>query len=130
MSQQTSSPPSLGEVGFSRYGDEPGKHGPWTTFDGRPMPRWDALTGEAGAHTRHRWDVAATAIIEEHAKRKAPELQVLMEEALGHLGFIETFDAPYLPEAEHRTRAKGTVSELRKVLVALEKEFALPTSSR
>lgn len=66
MEQET-----LGEVGFNAYGDKPGAHGPWKTFDGREMPRWGALAGEAGSLTRERWEEAARTIIAEHERRKA-----------------------------------------------------------
>jgi hypothetical protein len=56
---------SLGQIAFEAYGNEAGKHGPWKTFDGRDMPRWDALNGEAGELTRVRWEAAAQAAVRE-----------------------------------------------------------------
>lgn len=53
---------TLGQVGFDAYGEKPGAHGAWKTFDGRDMPRWEALAGETGALTRARWEAAAEAI--------------------------------------------------------------------
>jgi hypothetical protein len=61
---------SLAQVAFEAYGEEPGPKGPWTTFDGRPMPKWEELNGEGGALTQHRWDVAIQAAISEHERRK------------------------------------------------------------
>lgn len=61
---------SLAQVAFEAYGEEPGPKGPWTTFDGRQMPRWHELNGEGGTLTQHRWDVAIAAVIAEHERRK------------------------------------------------------------
>ena len=37
---------------------------PWQTFDGRPMPTWQALqTTEAGQVTCRRWEAAADAMV-------------------------------------------------------------------
>jgi hypothetical protein len=55
----------LGQVGFERYGNVAGIAGPWKTFDGRDMPKWDALQGDAGQLTQVRWEEAALAIIAE-----------------------------------------------------------------
>ena len=57
----------LGEVGFNGYGNSPGIAGPWKTFDGREMPRYGALAGEAGELTKQRWEAAAVAILN-HAR--------------------------------------------------------------
>jgi hypothetical protein len=46
----------------------PGQAAAWTTFDGRTMPRWEALTSETGLETRRRWEVAAL------AAREAPAM--------------------------------------------------------
>ncbi|EPX62534.1 hypothetical protein D187_008722 [Cystobacter fuscus DSM 2262] len=56
-----------GRIGYEAYGDHPGAHGPWTTFDGRPMPTWSDLKkgGPAGQLTRDRWEIAARTIISE-----------------------------------------------------------------
>lgn len=54
---------TYGELGFNAYGHKPGKHGPWKTFDGRDMPRWEALQGEVGELTRERWETAAREIL-------------------------------------------------------------------
>lgn len=64
---------TLGQVGFDAYGDKPGAHGPWKTFDGREMPRWAALEGETGALTRERWETAAEAIGREYMRRHGLE---------------------------------------------------------
>jgi hypothetical protein len=54
---------TLGEIGYEAYGNDPGPQGPWTTFDGRPMPRWEELSGtEAGRYTQKRWEAAGQAI--------------------------------------------------------------------
>lgn len=62
---------SLGQVGFDAYGDAGAK--PWKTFDGRDMPRWEALTGDTGALTRARWEASAAAITEEYMRRQGFE---------------------------------------------------------
>lgn len=62
-------PKSYGEVGFNAYGERPGAHGPWKTFDGRDMPKWEGLQGDTGALTKERWEVAAEAIIAEYLRR-------------------------------------------------------------
>lgn len=54
---------TYGELGFNAYGHKPGKHGTWKTFDGRDMPRWEALQGEVGELTRERWETAAREIL-------------------------------------------------------------------
>jgi hypothetical protein len=62
---------SLGQVGFDAYGEAGSK--PWKTFDGRDMPRWSALQGDAGVLTQERWDAAAKAVIAEHERRMEAE---------------------------------------------------------
>lgn len=55
---------SMGEVGYEAYGEHAGPGGPYTTFDGRPMPKWDELgASEGGRLTQARWESAAQAII-------------------------------------------------------------------
>ncbi len=50
---------SPGQVGYDAYGETAG----WTTYDGRPMPRWEALGASVnGRETQRRWEVAATAV--------------------------------------------------------------------
>lgn len=61
----------LGRRGYIAYGLRPSAHGPWTTFDGRPMPKYEDLKGESGEFTKVRWGIAARAIIAD-----APESQV------------------------------------------------------
>jgi hypothetical protein len=63
----------LGQIGFEAYGDKAGAHGPWKTFDGRPMPKWGELSGDAGVLTQERWDEAARAIVAEHERRMEAE---------------------------------------------------------
>lgn len=53
---------SLGQIGYEAYGEKAGAHGPWKTFDGRPMPKWEELSGEAGELTKTRWEEAAREI--------------------------------------------------------------------
>lgn len=54
---------TLGEVGYEAYGEHAGPGGPYTTFDGRPMPKWEELgSSEAGLLTRARWESAGQAI--------------------------------------------------------------------
>ncbi len=55
---------TLGQIAFEAYGQAAA----WTTFDGRTMPRWEALTSETGLETRRRWEVAAL------AAREAPAM--------------------------------------------------------
>ncbi|WNG57398.1 hypothetical protein F0U59_23495 [Archangium gephyra] len=66
--------PTFGRVGYDAYGNHPSAHGPWTTFDGRPMPTWEEYSaagpGSAGAFTQERWEESAKAIIAEHERRK------------------------------------------------------------
>jgi hypothetical protein len=60
MSTTPSSPLAsnrVGFAGFQAYGDVPGVHGPWKTYDGRDMPTWDAV----GPATQARWVVAGEA---------------------------------------------------------------------
>jgi len=74
MTSSNGSPPTLGQVAFEAYGNHPGKHGAWTTFDGRPMPKWGDLKigdSESGSLTATRWEVAVAAAIAEHERRKA-----------------------------------------------------------
>lgn len=55
---------SVGEVGYEAYGNHAGPGGPFTTFDGRPMPQWDELSKtEQGRLTQARWETAAQAIL-------------------------------------------------------------------
>lgn len=54
---------TLGQIGYEAYGEHPGPGGPYTTFDGRPMPKWEELPAtEAGRLTQARWETAAAAI--------------------------------------------------------------------
>ncbi|NNB99803.1 hypothetical protein HI113_38580 [Corallococcus exiguus] len=50
-------PNRVGFAGFQAYGDVPGAHGPWKTYDGRDMPTWDAV----GPATQARWVAAGEA---------------------------------------------------------------------
>ncbi|MFY0567077.1 hypothetical protein ACN28E_25010 [Archangium lansingense] len=78
MTTQSSSTPtdnrSFGRIGYDAYGNHPSAHGPWTTFDGRPMPKWDEYSstgpGSSGAFTQERWEQAAVAIITEYERRR------------------------------------------------------------
>lgn len=67
--------PTFGRIGYDAYGEHPSAHGPWTTFDGRPMPTWGEYSaagpGSSGAFTQERWERAAAAIIAEYERRKA-----------------------------------------------------------
>ena len=54
---------TLGQVGFEKYGDTAGIAGPWKTFDGRDMPRWDELEGDAGEVTKLRWEMAMLEVL-------------------------------------------------------------------
>jgi hypothetical protein len=55
---------SMGEIGYEADGEHAGPGGPYTTFDGRPMPRWDELSAtEQGRLTQARWETAAQAIL-------------------------------------------------------------------
>lgn len=60
---------TLGQVGFEAHNSHPGAHGPWKTFDGREIPRWEDLPGEAGALTRERWEVQAEVVGKEYMRR-------------------------------------------------------------
>lgn len=68
--QHSNTGKTLGQVAFESYGEEPGAHGPWKTFDGRTMPTWEQLQGEAGELTKRRWEVGVGAAVEEHERRK------------------------------------------------------------
>lgn len=50
----------LGSQAYKAYGDVPGPHGKWTTYDGRPMPLWFDLH----PLTQERWAIAASGIAE------------------------------------------------------------------
>jgi hypothetical protein len=50
-------PKRAGFLGFTKYNDVPGPHGPWKTFDGRDVPGWDAV----GPLTQARWVAAGQA---------------------------------------------------------------------
>lgn len=54
---------TLGQVGFDAYGDE----AEWKAFDGRPMPQWDE---NLRADIKHKWEVAAKAIVKESSPAK------------------------------------------------------------
>lgn len=54
----------LSRKAFDAYGDLPGLHGPWKTFDGRPMPKWDDLNTDAGVLTQNRWGAAVKAVLD------------------------------------------------------------------
>lgn len=64
---------TFGEVAFNAYGDMAGIAGPWKTFDGRDMPKWDDLAGPAGELTKARWEEAAKAVLREHHARIYPD---------------------------------------------------------
>jgi hypothetical protein len=64
---------TFGQIGYEAYGEMAGVHGAWKTFDGRDMPKWEALHGEAGELTKARWEVAAKAMIREHFTRLYPD---------------------------------------------------------
>jgi len=50
---------TAGQIGYEAYGEAAA----WKTFDGRDMPRWEALADlPHGAETRRRWEAAAAAI--------------------------------------------------------------------
>jgi hypothetical protein len=55
---------TLGQVGFEAYGEAGSQ--PWKTFDGRDMPRWEAMEYPAAALTKARWQAAADAIAKRH----------------------------------------------------------------
>lgn len=86
---------SLGEVGYSAYGDTPGPNGPWSTYDGRTMPSWGELEGGIGGLTRERWHKAAEAIVAEHERRKRAERVVRFKRLIGNYSL---FAARYEPE--------------------------------
>jgi hypothetical protein len=46
---------TLGQIGFEAYGDLAN----WTTYDGKPMPRWDDALR---ADIKEKWEFAAKAI--------------------------------------------------------------------
>ncbi|HZI06202.1 MAG TPA: hypothetical protein VEZ71_19375 [Archangium sp.] len=79
MSTQSSStpsvPPTFGRIGYDAYGEHSSSHGPWTTFDGRTMPKWEEYSaagpGSGGAFTQERWEKAAEAIIAAYERSKA-----------------------------------------------------------
>lgn len=56
---------SLGQVAYDAYGNHPGPHGAWKTYDGRPMPVWpdysDTAKNPGGPLTQERWEVAVRA---------------------------------------------------------------------
>lgn len=54
---------TLGQLGFEKYGDTAGIAGPWKTFDGRDMPRWEELQGGAGELTKWRWEMAMLEVL-------------------------------------------------------------------
>lgn len=56
---------TLGQVGYEAYGEDSG----WTTFDGRPMPKWDNLRPDIQA----RWEISARAIADEALRRSRAE---------------------------------------------------------
>lgn len=64
---------TFGQIGFDAYGEMAGAHGPWKTFDGRAMPKWEELTGPVGELTKARWEEAAKAILCEHQNRNYPD---------------------------------------------------------
>ena len=76
---------SIGEIGYEAYGEHAGPGGPYTTFDGRPMPKWDELSAtEAGKLTQARWESAAQAIataIREHSN--APSGRAITPSGVG-----------------------------------------------
>ena len=57
-------PEDYARICFNAYGDTPGAAGPWFTFDGREMPRWETLKdSERDLLTRARWQAGATAVL-------------------------------------------------------------------
>lgn len=73
---------SLGQVGFDAYGEKPGAHGAWKTFDGRVIPQWESLASgqnddgspnPGGPLTLERWEAAAEAVGQEYMRRQGFE---------------------------------------------------------
>ena len=64
---------TLGEIGYEAYGEHAGPGGPYTTFDGRPMPKWSEFSNsEAGRLTQARWETAGQAIKATIEERNRP----------------------------------------------------------
>lgn len=64
---------TLGEVGYEAYGEHAGPGGPYTTFDGRPMPKWGDLSStDGGRLTQARWESAGQAIKSLIEERQTP----------------------------------------------------------
>ena len=59
---------TLGQVGYEAYNMAKGG----LTYDGKPIPAWDALTGEVGLAVQSAWEVAARAAADEMTGRWAP----------------------------------------------------------
>ena len=74
---------SLGEIGYNAYGEKAGAHGPWKTFDGRPMPKWEELSGEAGELTKARWEEAAREIAIAQELRGPVKLRAIVPSGVG-----------------------------------------------
>lgn len=55
-------PMTLGQAGYEAYAATPGRHGPWRTDDGAPMPTWQEMQGPDWRPTRERWEAVGRAI--------------------------------------------------------------------
>ena len=63
---------TLGQQGYEAYGEA----GRWETFDGRVMPKWEALSQEpSGKETQRRWELAAQAIVAQAQFNLFPSVQ-------------------------------------------------------
>jgi len=61
---------TLEQIAYEAYGEHPGPGGPWTTFDGRQMPKWDELSAtEGGRLTQSRWETAIKAALAANDRR-------------------------------------------------------------
>ncbi|MCY1080286.1 hypothetical protein [Archangium lansingense] len=117
MTTQSSSTPAntytLGRIGYDAYGNHPSAHGPWTTFDGRSMPKWEEYSaagpGSSGAFTQERWERAAAAVIAEHEGRQAGGLKRIGEFSIA----VNTSEAE-ASMSRLEARAETLVASLRE----------------
>jgi hypothetical protein len=118
----------LGRIGYEAYGKHPGAHGPWTTFDGRPMPTWpDLQQSDAGQLTRDRWAAAALAIAAEIEQRR----RAFWAEAEEDTGQVDPFlmgireiAAATRDLAEASTLLSTSDSDASKAVAALVQDMA------
>lgn len=62
MPPPAETPMTLGQAGYEAYAATPGRHGPWRTDEGAPMPTWQEMQGPSLRLTRERWEAAGRAI--------------------------------------------------------------------